>query len=67
VEFPNVSCPVLIASGVFDFAAVPTTWHKLKDLLANHTYRAFEKSATIRISRSRRSSTQPLLEWLNLN
>src|SRR5215469_1813899 len=32
-EFPKVRCPVLIACGVFDFAAVPTAWHKFKGLL----------------------------------
>jgi proline iminopeptidase len=59
VEYPRVRCPVLIASGVFDFVAVPTAWHKFKGLLANHTYRAFEKAVTIRISRSGRCSIRP--------
>ena len=57
VEFSNVFCPVLIASGVFDFAAVATAWHKFKDLLAKHTGHS-RRAAIIRILRSRRYSTR---------
>ena len=64
VEFPKVSCPVLIASGVFDFAAVPTAWHKFKDLLPNHTYRAFEKSGHYPHFEEQAAFDATLLEWL---
>ena len=64
VEFPKVSCPVLIASGVFDFGAVPTAWHKFKDLLPNHTYRAFEKSGHYPHFEEQAAFDATLLEWL---
>ena len=67
VEFPKVSCPVLIASGVFDFAAVPTAWHKFKDLLANHSYRAFEKSGHYPHFEEQPLFDATLLEWLKRN
>jgi proline iminopeptidase len=64
VEFSNVRCPVLIASGVFDFAAVPTAWHKIKDLLANHTYVAFEKSGHYPHFEQQELFDATLLQWL---
>jgi pimeloyl-ACP methyl ester carboxylesterase len=67
VEFPKVSCPVLIASGAFDFAAVPTAWHKFKDLLANHSYRAFEKSGHYPHFEEQALFEATLLEWLKRN
>ena len=67
VEFPKVRCPVLIASGVFDFAAVPTAWHPFKDLLANHTYRAFEKSGHSPHFEEQALFDETLLEWLKRN
>ena len=67
VEFSNVFCPVLIASGVFDFAAVATAWHKFKDLLAKHTYRAFEKSGHYPHFEEQALFDATLLEWLKRN
>jgi len=67
VEFPKVRCPVLIASGVFDFAGVPTAWHKVKDLLPNHTYRVFEKSGHFPHFEEQALFDATLLEWLKGN
>jgi proline iminopeptidase len=64
IEFPKVRCPVLGTSGVFDFAAVPTAWHKFKDLLANHSYRAFEKSGHWPHFEEQSMFDATLLEWL---
>jgi len=43
-SFPKISCPVLIAAGLFDFTAPPTTWFGIREKLPNHTYRVFEQS-----------------------
>lgn len=69
VEFPKVRCPVLIASGVFDFAAAaaPTAWHKAKDLLANHSYRVFEKSGHFPHFEEQALFDSTLLGWLKRN
>jgi len=67
VEFPNVRCPVLIASGVFDFACVPTTWHGIKDQLANHEYRVFEKSGHFPHLEEQQLFDETLIEWLKRN
>lgn len=66
-EFPKVRCPVLIASGVFDFAAVPTAWHAIKDKLANHEYRVFEKSAHYPHMEEQSLFDETLLEWIKRN
>jgi len=64
IEFPKVRCPVLLASGVFDFVAVRTAWHRFKDLLANHTYRAFEKSGHSPHFEEQALFDETLLDWL---
>jgi len=63
-EEATVRCPVLIASGVFDFAAVPIARHKFKDLFVNHTYRAFEKSGHYPHFEEQALFDARLLEWL---
>jgi proline iminopeptidase len=64
-EFPNVKCPVLIAAGVFDFAAPPTAWHGIKNKLANHEYRVFEKSGHYPHLEEQQLFDETLVEWLN--
>ena len=49
---------------MFDSAAVPTAWHKFKDLLPNHTYRAFEKSGHYPHFEEQARFDATLLEWL---
>ena len=44
VELPKIKCPVLIASGIFDFGCPPTVWYRFKDKLETHEYRVFERS-----------------------
>lgn len=66
-EFPQVKCPVLIAQGVFDFAAVATAWYGRKDLFPNHAYRAFEKSGHYPYLEEQRLFDETLLEWLKHN
>lgn len=66
-EFPNVRCPVLIASGVFDFGAVPTAWHGIKEKLANHEYRVFEKSGHFPHMEEQQLFDETLIEWLKRN
>jgi pimeloyl-ACP methyl ester carboxylesterase len=63
----NVRCPVLIASGVFDFACVPTTRHGIKDKLANHEYRVFEKSGHFPHIEEQHLFDETLIEWLKRN
>jgi proline iminopeptidase len=67
VEFPKVKCPVLIASGVFDFGTIPTAWHGVKDKLANHEYRVFEKSGHYPQMEEQRLFDETLVEWLKRN
>jgi proline iminopeptidase len=64
VEFPKVRCPVLIAAGVFDFAAPPTAWHGTKDKLVNHEYRVFEKSGHYPHFEEQQLFDETLVEWL---
>ena len=66
-EFPNIRSPVLIASGVFDFGAVPTAWYGAKDKLAHHEYRIFEKSGHFPHMEEQRSFDETLIEWLKRN
>jgi proline iminopeptidase len=63
-EFLNVRCPVLIAAGVFDFAAAPTAWYGIKDKLPNHEYRVFEKSGHFPHMEEQRLFDDTLVEWL---
>lgn len=63
-EFPKVRCPVLIVAGVFDFAAIPTAWHGIKDKLSNHEYRVFEKSGHFPHMEEQRLFDETLVEWL---
>ncbi|MDO8431671.1 MAG: alpha/beta hydrolase [Candidatus Binatus sp.] len=61
---PKIKCPVFIASGNFDFATVSTAWHKTKDLISNHTFRAFEKSGHYPHFEEQELFDATLLEWL---
>ena len=66
-EFPNVRCPVLIASGVFDFGAVPTAWYGIKNKLAHHDYRVFERSGHFPHMEEQSLFDETLVEWLKCN
>ena len=62
--FPQVAAPVFIAHGVFYFGDTPVAWAGLKELLPNHTYRAFERSGHYPHIEERAEFDAALLAWL---
>lgn len=65
VEFPKIKCPVLIASGVFDFGCPPTVWHGMKDKLSKHEYRVFERSGHHPQMEEQQLLDETVVEWLS--
>ncbi len=65
-EFPKIKCPVLIATGLFDFAVPPTSWHGIKEALANHTYHLFENAGHNPQIEDQARFDSALIEWLRL-
>lgn len=66
-EFPKIKCPVLIASGLFDFGCPPTTWHGIKERLAKHEYRVFERSGHHPQMEEQQLFDETVVEWLSRN
>lgn len=66
-EFPRIKCPVLIASGLFDYGCPPTTWHGIIDKLAKHEYRVFERSGHHPQMEEQSLFDQTVVEWIKRN
>lgn len=64
VSFPRIAAPVLIAHGVFDFSVPPTVWPGMKELLARHTYVAFERSGHYPHVEERAGFGEAVAGWL---
>lgn len=63
-SFPQITCPVFVAQGVFDFVCPPLAWEGALEKLTDATYQAFERSGHYPQMEEREAFDAVLLAWL---
>lgn len=62
--FPAITCPVMIAGGIYDFPIPPLVWYGEKDRLVDATYHVFEQSGHNPMYDEQALFDARLLDWL---
>jgi len=66
-RYKEISCPVFIANGKYDFFAVPILWESVVSELSNFSNNIFEKSGHFPMFEEQELFDSKLLKWIAEN